>query len=269
MAILIPTIVLGGLGLIFGLWLAFALKIFHVETDPRAEQILKILPGANCGACGFAGCQGFAEALIRGKTELSCCALCGNEMRERLGTILGVEATQKIKRLATLKCGGGTRCADKYDYSGPETCMAAEMLLGGNKACHYACLGFGDCKLVCPFNAITMGEDRLPSINPEKCTACGKCVTACPKKVLVLTLFDKLYHIKCSSRDKGAKVMKICKVGCIACGKCATTCPTKAIVIKDNLAVIDYEKCINCGACFKVCPTHAIEQGRQNERRDN
>jgi len=265
MDIFTPIIILGSLGLIFGLWLMFAHKIFYVRIDPRVEQILNILPGANCGACGCAGCQGFAEALIEGGADVSDCTVGEIETRKKLAEFLGVELKEKTKQVATLICGGGTRCADKYDYAGPGTCAAAEVLLGGEKSCRYACIGFGDCVKACPFDAITMGEDNLPRINPDKCTACGKCIEICPKDVLVLTPVDKFYHIRCNSKYKGSQVAKICKVGCTACGTCVKVCPVEAITIENNLAKIDYNKCTNCGECLKVCPTNAIGERKQKK----
>lgn len=258
MSILIPSIVLGGLGLVFGLWISFARKIFAVKTDPRVEQILDILPGSNCGACGFAGCQGFATALVGENVDVGGCAPGGNETQQKLAEILGVEAKQRTKQIATLICGGGTRCTDKYDYAGPKTCAAASMLLSGQKSCNYACLGFADCVRACPFDAMRMGEDGLPQIDEDKCTACRKCIEACPKNVLLLTGVDKDYHVRCYSNDKGAVVAKICKVSCIGCGKCVKACPHNAIIMEDNLARIVYDKCKNAGECFNACPMKTI-----------
>ena len=262
---LIAIIVLGGLGLIFGLWLMSAHKIFYVKTDPRIEQILNILPGINCGACGNAGCQGFAVALVKGEVDVNDCAPGGIETHKKLADFLEVELKEKTRQVATLTCGGGTRCTDKYDYAGPKTCVACEILLGGEKSCQYACIGFSDCAKICPFGAITMDEDNLPQIDESECTACGKCIKICPKDVLVLTPIEKSYHIRCSSKDKSAQVAKVCKVGCIACGKCVKACPAGAISMEDNLARIDYDKCTNCGECLKVCPTHAIGE-RKTEK---
>ena len=261
--ILIPITVLGALGLIFGIWLMFAHKIFAVKIDSRVEQILNILPGINCGACGNAGCQGFALALIRGKADIGGCAPAGIQAHKVLAEILGVELKEETKKVATLICGGGKKCTDKYDYAGPQTCAAAEILLGGEKSCQFGCVGFGDCVKVCPFGAITMDEDNLPQIDPDKCTGCKRCIQACPKEVLVLTPVDKFYNIRCNSKDKGAQVAKICKSGCIGCGKCVKACPQGAITLENDLAKIDYDKCTNAGECFKVCPTHAIGERRQ------
>jgi len=260
MNILIPIITLGSLGLMFGLWLVFANKIFAVKTDPRIEQILNVLPGANCGACGNAGCQGYAAALIKGEAEISNCPPGGIETQLEISKILGVAVKETTKQTATLICGGGSRCDNKYNYTGPKTCTAADILLGGEKSCSFACIGFGDCLRICPFDAIRIGEDNLPIIDKSKCTACGKCVKICPKNVLILSPADKQYHINCNSTDKGAAVMKACKVGCIGCGKCKNVCPSGAITIENNLAKIDYNKCTNCGECIKVCPTKAIKE---------
>jgi len=259
MEIITAVFVLGGLGLIFGLWLLFAQRIFHVETDPRVEQILGILPGINCGACGRAGCQGFAVALVKGDVDVAGCAPGGAQAHEQLAQILGVKVNEKAKTIATLICGGGGACTNKYNYEGVKTCVANEMVLGGVKSCLYGCLGFGDCVRICPFDAIVMGDDDLPKIDVNKCTACKKCIEICPKKVLVLSPANKFYHIKCNSSDKGAVAIRICKVSCIGCGKCVNECPENAITLENNLAIIDYDKCINCSKCYKVCPTKAID----------
>jgi len=264
MSILVPIIVLGSLGAIFGLWLIFAQKIFAVHTDPRIEHIFALLPGSNCGACGKAGCFGLAEALAKGAVETISCPSAEQETKEEISELLGIKFSQAVKQIATLICGGGAVCKDKFQYQGPSDCNIATLLMGGHKACNYACIGFGSCVTVCPFDAIHMGEDELPVIDIERCTGCGKCIKVCPKEVLVLTPIDKHYHVICHSSDRGPDVMKACKVGCTGCGKCVKECPVSAIDLKDFLAVIDCEKCTNCGACIEVCPTEAIG-GRDTE----
>jgi len=155
-------------------------------------------------------------------------------------------------------CNGGVRCKDKMDYSGMETCAGANLVFDGQKSCMYACLGFGDCVSACPFDAMTLGEDNIPKVDPEKCTACGQCVIACPKKIIELHPLEKNYTVLCSSRDSGAVTKQNCTVGCIACGQCVSACPVGAITLTDNLARIDPETCVNCGQCFKACPVKTI-----------
>ena len=165
-----------------------------------------------------------------------------------------------MKTIAVLHCGGGNKVKDRFIYNGPKTCAAANLVMGGQKECVYGCLGFGDCAKACPFGAITMGDDELPKIDENKCTACGKCVAVCPKKLFSLNPVDKPYYTNCMSLDFGKDVLSVCSVGCIACRKCEKSCPYKAIEIKNNLAVFDYTKCNNAGDCLKVCPTKAIQK---------
>ncbi|NQT95476.1 MAG: RnfABCDGE type electron transport complex subunit B [Candidatus Omnitrophica bacterium] len=265
MEILLPVIVLGSLGLLFGIWLAIGQKMLAVEHDERTEHIFSLLPGSNCGACGKAGCYGLAEALSKGNVESINCPVVNENERGEIADILGISAGEEIKNIATLICGGGNRCKDKFQYHGVEGCSAATLLMDGPKACTYGCIGFGSCVESCPFGAIVMGEDNLPRIIPEKCTACGKCIKACPKNILVLSPLTSQYHIYCNSKDKAPFVMRSCKVGCIACGKCVRQCPVGAISLEEIVAVIDYQKCTNCGECIKVCPTKSIIRRKGNE----
>ena len=258
MSILAPIIVLGILGAIFGLWLGFVQRFFVVKKDPRIEHIFSLLPGSNCGACGQAGCFGLAEALSKGEVETITCPVAHEQEREKIAGILGINVKAKEKTAATLTCGGGIRCKDNFEYHGVEDCNAAILIMNGPKACAFGCVGMGSCARACPFGAINMGDDGLPEISVEKCTSCGKCVKACPEGVIKISQLEKLYHIQCNSKDKGADTIKACKVGCIACGKCVNVCPENAIEIKDNLAIIDYAKCVNCGKCKEACPTKAI-----------
>jgi len=260
MSIIIPVMLLGLLGAVFGLWLGFVQKVFLIKKDPRAEQILSLLPGANCGACGQAGCFGLAEALVREKPDTIPCPVLQLRERQDIANILGVKAEMREKVKAVLLCGGGNNCKDNFQYRGIKDCNAAILIMNGPKACLFGCVGLGSCVTACPFEAISMGKNNLPVIDSAKCTGCGKCVKACPKGVLALAPCENTYHVKCNSKDKGPDTIKACKTGCIACGKCVKACPENAIEIKDNLAVIDYKKCINCGKCEQVCPTKAIEK---------
>lgn len=259
MNIFISILVLGGLGVIFGVGLAIASKKFCVKLDPRIEEIFEKLPGANCGACGMPGCIGFAEALIHGACAIEKCAVSQEATRTEIAKILGVEAKTKIKKIAVLHCNGGSsRVKDKFVYEGVKDCIDAAMVMGGPKACVYGCIGYGGCAKVCPFGAITMSADGLPVVDENKCNACGKCAAACPKKLFSLVPAGKNYAVRCKSLDLGKDVMKVCSVGCITCHKCEKACPVKAIKIIDNLSVIDYTICDNRGECFKVCPVNTI-----------
>ncbi|RJP29648.1 MAG: RnfABCDGE type electron transport complex subunit B [Candidatus Omnitrophota bacterium] len=259
MNILIPVLIVTILGLVFGILLALASRRFCVEVDPRLDKIYSKLPGANCGACGMPGCMGFAEALIQGTCTIDRCAVTEQEVRKEIAEILGVEHTVKIKRAAVLHChGGNKRVKNKFDYVGIQDCISANIVMSGPKACVYGCIGYGTCAKVCPFGAIEMSTEDLPVVNEDKCTACGKCVAACPKGLFSLVSVSKNFAVRCKSLDMGKKVMDVCSVGCIACRKCEKACPVKAIRIENNLSIIDYSLCDNRGQCFKVCPTKSI-----------
>ncbi|MDD5729979.1 MAG: RnfABCDGE type electron transport complex subunit B [Candidatus Omnitrophica bacterium] len=259
MEILIPVITLGALGLIFGVGLAIASKKLSVKTDPRLEKIHGLLPGANCGACGGAGCFGFAEDLLSGKLNVDACRVSNDEIKEKIAKILGKSLEKKVRKTSVLHCHGGSkRVKDKFEYTGIKDCVSAGAVMGGPKACEYGCIGYGTCVRVCPFGAITLNDEDLPVIDESKCTACGKCVAVCPKKLFSLVAINKAYAVRCKSLDLGKKVMDVCPVGCIACHKCEKACPVQAIKIIDNLSVIDYNICDNRGECFRVCPTRSI-----------
>ena len=261
MEILLPLLTLGSLGLFFGLGLALASKKFCVRVDPRQERVLDKLPGSNCGACGQAGCMGFSEALIQGNCTVNSCAVMKQESRLEVAGILGVELEEKVKRVAVLHCNGGEKVKDKFEYDGIKDCNAAGLIMGGQKACVFGCLGLGSCAKVCPFHAISMNKEiGLPEVDKDKCTACGKCVAICPKKLFVLTEVNKPVYIACSSHYKGKAVMEFCKVGCIGCGKCEKQCPPNLYKLKDNLPEIDYKNYVDCDDCINVCPTKTIRK---------
>ncbi|MDP2940390.1 MAG: RnfABCDGE type electron transport complex subunit B [Candidatus Omnitrophota bacterium] len=262
--IIVPVLTLSGLGLIFGIGLAIAAKKLCVATDPRIDEVFSNLPGTNCGACGMAGCMGFAEGLIQGTCTIEKCPVTELQKKIEIAGLLGQEVKQKVKTIAVLHCGGGKRAKHKFKYDGVKDCIAANLILGGHKACVYGCLGFATCVRACPFGAITMGGDELPIVNEEKCTACGKCVAICPKKLFSLAPIGKKFYTNCASLDFGKAVLEVCPLGCIACGKCEKVCPVSAIKVVDNLAIFDYEKCQNIGECLKVCPTKCIVK-RSNE----
>ncbi len=250
---------MGGLGALLAAGLGFAAKTFKVERDERIDKIEELLAGANCGACGYAGCSSFAEAVVNGEAEPNGCPVSGDEAAVKIAKILGVETSSSEKKLARVLCSGGVKETTRdLEYRGIESCKAAKLVNGGEKSCQYGCLGLGDCEDACPFSAIKINDNGLPEVDDEKCTGCGECVNACPQNIITLAPESSQTHINCSSHDPGKDVRKICEPGCIGCGLCVKTCPVDAIILENNLAVIDYEKCINCGLCAEKCPTGSI-----------
>jgi electron transport complex protein RnfB len=260
MAILIPVLTLGLLGLLFGIILAMASKKLKVQTDPRLEKIHGLLPGANCGACGGAGCFGFAEDILSGKRSIDACKVSEEAVRQQIAKLLGQTVEKRVKSIAALYCYGGKKVGDKFLYEGIKTCVALDLVLGGQKNCRFGCLGFGDCVRVCPFDAIRMSEEGIPVVDEAKCKACNKCVLICPKKLFSLVPQKNRVYVACSSHDIGKDTRSVCPVGCIACRKCEQVCPVDAIHVIDNLAVIDYNKCTSCGECVLVCPMKTIRR---------
>lgn len=258
--ILYGLVVLAALGVVFGIALAIVASKFVVKVDPKVEQVREALPGANCGACGFAGCMGYAEAVVaNADVAPNLCAPGKASTADKVAQITGKKAEAVDPKIARVFCQGGrSKSGRKFIYTGVMDCTAAVLAAGGDKSCEFGCLGYATCMRACPFDAITMSVDSLPVISQEKCTACGKCVAACPKQVIELGLQSKAVVISCHSKDKGIDVKKKCQVGCIACGMCVRTCPVDAIKVDNNLARIDHGKCITCGLCVKKCPTGAI-----------
>ncbi|MGI6189588.1 MAG: RnfABCDGE type electron transport complex subunit B [Caldicoprobacteraceae bacterium] len=257
--VLTSLLSLGGMGLLFGALLAFASKKFSVETDPRIEAIRDALPGANCGACGYPGCDGFAAAVAAGEAPVDGCTVGGAAVANNVGIIMGIEVDAKERQAARVLCQGDCENAkNKYEYRGVQDCVAASMLADGPKECRYGCLGLGTCVRACPFDAIYISEKGIAVVDSGKCTGCGICVQACPKNLIELIPESSLVQVLCISKDPGKQVRDYCKAGCIGCRLCVRACRFDAIEFADNLARIDYSKCVNCMMCAEKCPTGTI-----------
>lgn len=270
-----------GLGLTFGLLLAIANNKLLVEVDPRVYEIDDILPKGQCGACGFAGCLGYADAVVKNPDiPTNLCAPGKEPVAKKIAEITGKTVAAVNAKVASVQCAGTfEKAVQNYEYEGIHGCVSANLLQGGNKSCKYGCLGFGTCVKACPFKAMKMSPEGLPIINPEKCTGCGKCVTACPRKVIELIEPESMVRVNCRSLDKGAVSRQLCKVSCIGCGLCAKNCMHEAIVMENNIAVVDKQICSReCydPTCLAKCPTKAIRPvilgilpGTENENSDH
>lgn len=258
MEILYAVLVLGGLGLLFGLVLSFASRVFAVKTDARLDELMQVLPGANCGGCGYAGCSSFAKALLEGKAPSGGCPVGGVALSEKVATILGIEAAKNTRLTALVKCSGGVRASRKYEYKGLTDCHAAMKTGGGGPLeCAFGCIGLGSCVRSCPFGAISLVEG-VAVVDHERCTGCLKCVSECPKNIIVPVPYYADVNVACSSHDRGGSLRKICEIGCIGCKICEKTCKHDAIHVVDNLAVIDFDNCTGCGDCAEKCPRKLI-----------
>jgi len=258
MTVLYAGLILGAIGLVFGLVLTFAAKAFHVDTDERIEKVRDCLAGANCGACGYPGCEGFAAAVVKGEAKVNGCTPAGNDGAARIAEIMGVKAEESERLVARVLCQGVKgEAKEKYHYDGYRSCLAAVGTAGGPKDCRFSCVGLGDCALHCAFGAISI-KDGLAHIDPKKCTACGKCVDACPRAVIKLMPESQSVIVRCHNTDNGKASRAVCTNACIGCGRCKKECEYDAIVVENNLARIDPEKCTRCGKCASVCPCNCI-----------
>lgn len=257
--IIAAAIVVGVVGLILGILINLSSKFLFVQVDEREEAIRECLPGNNCGACGFSGCDGYANALAKGEAPTTACPVGGAECAEALEAIVGGSGEKAAKKTAFVKCNGTTEnTTEKFKYSGSMDCVQALIAPGGgSKQCQYSCLGFGTCVTVCDFDAIHV-IDGVAVVDQEACVSCGKCVDICPKNIIDIVPYDSNVRVACSSHDKGKDVNAACKVGCIACRICEKQCEFDAIHVIDNLAIIDYEKCTMCGKCAEKCPKKII-----------
>ena len=251
--------ILAVLALIFTVLILLVNKFCTVEEDPRIGAVSENLSGANCGGCGFAGCNDFAKALVEGKANINDCAATAKENKHIIASILGATVTDTEPKMAVVKCAGDLEKSNtKYDYLGYSSCQAKNSTHGGDKICSRGCLGGGDCQVVCVFDAIKV-KNGVAVVNPSNCTACSTCIKKCPKKLIEFIPKRAKVFVACSSDCKGKEVISACAVGCIGCGICAKNCPHGAIEMVNNLAVINYDKCTGCGVCATKCPRKTIK----------
>ncbi len=257
--IIIAALLVGGTGLLIGVFLGIAGIKLAVEVDEKEEAVRAELPGNNCGGCGFPGCDGLAKAIANGEAPVDACPVGGAPVGNKIAAIMGVEAAEGRKMVAFVHCSGDCdKTTNNYEYSGMQDCgMMQYVPTGGPKSCRYGCTGYGNCAKVCPFDAIQV-INGVAVVDKEKCKACKKCIAACPKHLIGLVPYDAVSRIGCNTPEKGKPVMSACKVGCIACKKCEKNCPEGAIVVENNKPVIDYSKCTNCGKCKEDCPRKCI-----------
>lgn len=252
MEILIPVIIVAVIGLIAGIGLSVASKLMAVPVDEKQEKIREALPGANCGACGYSGCDGYAAAVAKGEVSPDKCAPGGATAAAALSEILGVEIVS-IPKVAFIACKGNPEITKtKYNYTGMQSCAAASLLHSGPLECAYGCIGLGDCAKACTFGAIRTDNGK-PIVCEDLCGGCGQCAKACPKNLISIIPKDHKVTVACSNKEKGAPVVKMCGVSCIACRMCEKQCEHGAIKIENNLAVIDHSLCTGCGKCKAVC----------------
>lgn len=255
---ILPVLIFAALGLLSGILLTVASKVFEVKVDERVEQIGEVLPQANCGACGYAGCEDYAKAIVNNNAPTNACKPGGNEAAAAISAIMGTKAESVMPEVAVLHCSGNCNVTEKkYNFNGFESCTAAKRFYGGDGMCDYGCIGLGDCIKVCTNNAISI-RDGIAHIDKSLCTACGMCVKACGKGLISIRPVDKHYDVLCSSKDNGKLTKQKCKNGCIGCKICEKKCPVEAIKVVDFHAVIDYTKCTGCGACAEACPSKCI-----------
>lgn len=258
--ILTATAVVAGVGIVIAVLLSVAEKIFHVEIDEREAEVRECLAGNNCGACGYAGCDALAKAIVNGDAPVNACPPAGKAGADKIAAIMGTEAGDFVRQTAFVRCSGTSdKRKTAYNYFGTRSCKSVNVAPGdGTRTCSFGCLGYGDCVHVCDNKAIRLVNGKAV-VESEHCIACGKCVKACPKGLIELIPYGSKFRVQCVNRLKGKAVRVNCEAGCIACGMCQRNCPSGAIAVENNIAKIDYNKCTGCGLCAEKCPTKVIK----------
>ncbi|MBU2492809.1 MAG: RnfABCDGE type electron transport complex subunit B [Bacteroidetes bacterium] len=261
LTLIIAIATMGGLGFLFAGGLAIADKKLRVEENPLIGKINDLLPGANCGACGKAGCYDYAVNIVENNAPVNGCPVGGNETAVLIAEILGVETNASVKMIPRILCRGGNSEAVKKmaEYFGPLSCSAMDIVSGGDKLCYYGCLGGGDCVNACPFNAMLMNSDGIPEVIEELCTGCGMCVKACPRNVIEMHPQDRNVFVYCKNQDDPKRSKDVCTVSCMGCGICARK-SEGGVEIVNNLAVINYDKFVESNIPFDKCKTKAIDR---------
>ena len=256
--IIIATVFITIVGLLVGLFLGFSAIKLEVPVDEREVKVREVLPGANCGACGYPGCDGLAHAIAIGEADVNACPVGGESCTKKIAAIMG-QSSDFVKMVAFVNCGGDcNKARQKFEYTGIRDCNSATVVPGSTpKMCNYGCMGFGSCVKACEYDAIHI-VDGIAVVDKEKCVACKACVKACPKKLIEIIPYSAKQKVKCISKDKGKLVKLACDVGCIACKKCEKVCEDDAVHVFDSIAKIDYTKCISCGKCANACPQGTI-----------
>lgn len=258
MEFMIAAIIVGVVGLFIALFLGFSAEKFAVPVNEKEEAVRELLPGNNCGGCGYPGCDGLAKAIANGEAPANACPVAGDEGGKKIAEIMGVSSSSALKMVAFVKCAGTCdKAKTKYEYTGIEDCLMASTVAGGPKACSYGCTGFGSCVKACPFDAIHV-INGIAVVDKDACKACSKCISACPKQLIELVPYVQEHLVQCNSRSKGKDVKAVCSTGCIGCSICAKNCPTDAISMDNDIAHIDPDTCVDCGLCALKCPSQVI-----------
>ena len=247
------------ISLVVGVVLGIAEKVFHVEIDEKEIAVRELLPGSNCGACGYAGCDSCAKAIVSSETSVNACPVGGSAVAEKIASIMGAEYEDMVKLVAYVKCDANCEKKNEYNYFGVKNCEYLSNMPGSSPyACKYGCLGLGSCADVCPENAISIVDNKAV-VHEEKCISCGKCVDICPHNLIELVPAESKYRVQCSSFIRGKEVINACDAGCIGCGICYKVCPSDAIIFENSVARINYSKCTECSTCVEKCPRKIIK----------